>query len=93
MFAYLDDLERHGEWQSEIVSSKRETDGPTGVGTRATDVGRVAGRTQAIKYEITEHDPPRKVAFRGVNGLVRPVGTVTVEPVDEGRSKVVGQPY
>ena len=88
VFAYLDDLERHGEWQSQIVSSKRETDGPTGVGTRATDVRRVPGRTQSVTYEITEHDPPRKVAFRGVNGPVRPVGTVTVEPVGEGNSKV-----
>lgn len=80
VFAYLDDLERHGEWQSEIISSKRETDGPTGVGTRATDVRRVPGRTQSVTYEITEHDPPRKVAFRGVSGPVRPVG--------EGSSKV-----
>ena len=71
VFAYLDDLERHGEWQSQIVSSKRETDGPTGVGTRATDVRRVPGRTESVTYEITEHDPPRKVAFRGVNGPVR----------------------
>src|SRR5215471_6550578 len=88
VFAYLDDLERHGEWQSQIVSSKRETDGPTGVGTRATDVRRVPGRTQSVTYEITEHDPPRKVTFNGVNGPVRPVGTVTVEPVGEGGSKV-----
>lgn len=88
VFAYLDDLERHGEWQSQIVSSKRETDGPTGVGTRATDVRRVPGRMQSVTYEITGHDPPRKVAFRGVNGPVRPVGTVTVEPVGEGGSKV-----
>jgi uncharacterized membrane protein len=88
VFAYLDDLDRHGEWQSEIVSSKRETDGPTRVGTRATDVRRVPGRTQSVTYEITEHDPPRKVAFRGVNGPIRPVGTVTVEPVGEGSSKV-----
>ena len=88
VFAYLDDLERHAEWQSDVVSSKRETDGPTGVGTRATDVRRVPGRTQSVTYEITEHDPPRKVAFRGVNGPVRPVGTVTVEPVGEGGSKL-----
>ena len=88
VFAYLDDLERHGEWQSNIVSSKRETDGPTGVGTRATDVRRVPGRTQSITYEITEHDPPRKSAFRGVNGPVRPVGTVTVESVGDGGSRV-----
>jgi uncharacterized protein YndB with AHSA1/START domain len=88
VFAYLDDLERHGEWQSQIVSSKRETGGPTGVGTRATDVRRVPGRTQSVTYEITEHDAPRKVTFRGVNGPVRPVGTVTVEPAGEGGSKV-----
>jgi uncharacterized membrane protein len=88
VFAYLDDLERHGEWQSQIVSSKRETEGPTRVGTRATDVRRVPGRTQSVTYEITEHDPPRKVTFRGVNGPVRPSGTVTVEPVGEGGSKV-----
>lgn len=88
VFAYLDDLERHGEWQSNILSSKRETDGPTGVGTRATDVRRVPGRTQSVTYEITAHDPPRKFAFRGVNGPVRPVGSVTVEPVGGGGSRV-----
>jgi uncharacterized membrane protein len=88
VFAYLDDLERHGEWQSQIVSSHRETDGPTRVGTRATDVRKVPGREQSVTYEITEHDPPRKTSFRGTNGPVRPVGTVTVEPAGEGRSKV-----
>ena len=55
VFAYLDDLKRHGEWQGQIV----------------------------------EHDPPRKVSFRGIDGPVRPVGTVTVEPLDDGaRSRV-----
>src|SRR5579863_4160217 len=88
VFAYLDDLERHGEWQSQIVESRRETAGPTGVGTRATDVRRVPGGKQSVTYEITEHDPPRRSSFTGVNGPVRPVGTVTVEPSGEGASKV-----
>jgi uncharacterized protein YndB with AHSA1/START domain len=88
VFAYLDDVERHGEWQSSIVSSHRETEGPTRVGTRVTDVRRVPGRTQSITYEITEYDPPRRTSFRGVNGPVRPVGTLTVEPAGEGGSKV-----
>ena len=38
--------------------------------------------------EPTEHDPPRKVVFRGVSGPVRPRGTVTVEPAGEGGSRV-----
>ncbi len=88
VFAYLDDLARHSEWQSQLESVTVETDGPTRVGTRATDVRRVPGGKQAVTYEITEHDPPRRASFRGLNGPVRPVGSVTVEPAGEGRSKV-----
>ena len=88
VFAYIDQLERHGEWQSQIVSVQRDTEGPTRVGSRATDVRRVPIGKQSVTYEITEHDPPRKASFKGVNGPVRPVGTVTVEPGGEGRSKV-----
>ncbi len=88
VFAYLDDLARHGEWQSQIVSTTVETEGPTRVGTRATDVRRVPGGKQAVTYEITERDPPRRTSFRGVNGPVRPVGNVTVEPAGDSGSKV-----
>jgi uncharacterized membrane protein len=84
VFAYIDDLGRHGEWQEQIVSTKVETEGPTRVGSRATDRRRLPGGTREITYEIAEHDPPRKVSFRGVNGPVRPVGTITVEPLDGG---------
>lgn len=88
VFAYVDDLERHGEWQSTIISSKLETEGPTRVGSRATDTRKVPGGTQHVTYEITEHDPPRKASFKGTNGPVRPVGSITVEPVGEGRSRL-----
>ena len=88
VFAYIDQLERHGEWQGAIISSKLETEGPTGVGTRATDTRKVPGGTQNVTYEVTEHDPPRKTSFKGTNGPVRPLGSVTVEPVGEGRSRV-----
>jgi uncharacterized membrane protein len=90
VFAYLDQLERHGEWQEEIVSSKVETEGPTRVGSRATDTRRMPGGPRDIRYEIVEHDPPRKVSFRGLEGPVRVVGTVTVEPLENGsRSRVM----
>ncbi len=84
VFAYVDDLSRHGEWQENIVSTTVETDGPTRVGTRATNRRRVPGGERDISFEVTEHDPPGKVAFRGTNGPVRPVGTVTFEPLDGG---------
>jgi uncharacterized membrane protein len=90
VFAYVDDLSRHGEWQESIVSTRVETEGPTRVGTRATNRRRVPGGERDISFEITEHDPPREVSFRGVSGPVRPVGTVTFEPLEGGaRTRVM----
>jgi hypothetical protein len=89
VFAYVDDLSRHGEWQSEIVSVRVDTDGPTRVGTRATEVRRFGKREQTLTYEVTEHDPPRSFSFRGVDGSIRVAGKGTIEPVGDGsRSRV-----
>jgi uncharacterized protein YndB with AHSA1/START domain len=84
VFAYIDDLERHGEWQEEIVSVRVEGGGPTKVGTRAIERRKVPGREQTVTYEITEHDPPRTFAFHGTDGPIRPVGKGTIEPLDGG---------
>jgi uncharacterized protein YndB with AHSA1/START domain len=88
VFAYIDALERHAEWSDGIISSTRDTPGPTRVGSRATDLRKVPGGKQRVTYEITEYDPPRKASFKGVNGPVRPVGSVSVEPTGEGRSRL-----
>jgi len=89
VFAYLDQLERHGEWQDAIVNTTVQTEGPTRVGSRATDTRRIPGGQREFTYEITEHDPPRRTSFRGQDGPVRPVGTVTVEPAKDGSSSRV----
>jgi uncharacterized membrane protein len=89
VFAYLDQLDRHGEWQEQIVRTAVLTEGPVHVGTRVRQTRRVPGREQTFTYEITEHDPPRKASFRGIDGSLRPVGTMTIEPVGDGsRSQV-----
>jgi uncharacterized membrane protein len=89
VWAYLDQLDKHSEWQESLISSKLATDGPVGVGTRAIDTRKVPGGPRDMTYEVTEHDPPRKSSWRGLDGPVRAVGSVTVEPVDDGsRSRV-----
>jgi uncharacterized membrane protein len=89
VFAYLDELDKHSEWQRDLISSRLETEGPIGVGTRATDTRKVPGGPRDMTYEITEYDPPRKSSWRVLNGPVRAVGSVTVEPVGDGsRSRV-----
>jgi uncharacterized membrane protein len=84
VFAYVDDLAKHGEWQQQIVNIQVETEGPTRVGSRATEKRRLPGGTREISYEITEHDAPHKTSFRGLNGPIRPRGTLIVEPLDGG---------
>ena len=84
VFAYLDQLDRHKEWDDQIVETQVETEGPTRVGSRATDTRKTPIGKQKVTYEITEHDPPHRAAFRSISGPVRAVGSVKVEPLDGG---------
>jgi uncharacterized membrane protein len=87
VFAYLDQVDRHNEWQGSLVSTTVETDGPARVGTRVVERRNVPGGTRDIPYEITEHDPS-KASFRGTAGPLRPVGTYTVDPTGESSSRM-----
>jgi uncharacterized membrane protein len=84
VFAYLDDVKRHGEWQDQIVDVEPQGDEPMGIGKRVRETRRVPGGDRSMTYEITEHDPPRQSSFRVLDGPVRAVGTVSIEPLDGG---------
>jgi uncharacterized protein YndB with AHSA1/START domain len=84
VFAYLDDVERHGEWQEQIVEVQPESDEPMGVGKRVRETRRVPGGDRSMTYEVTEYDPPRRSSFRVLDGPIRAVGTISVEPVGDG---------
>ena len=88
VFAYLDQVDRHNEWQGQLVSTTVETDGPTRVGTRVVERRNVPGGARDLPYDITEHDPARKISFRGTAGPVRPVGTYAVDPTGESSSRM-----
>ena len=84
VFAYLDDVERHGEWQEDIVDVERVTEGPTRQGTRVRETRHVPGGNRSMMYEVTAHDPPRQSSFRVLDGPIRAVGTISVEPAADG---------
>ena len=84
VFAYLDDVKRHGEWQEQIVNVEPQGDQPMGVGKRVRETRRVPGGDRTMTYEITEHDPPRQSSFKVLDGPIRAVGTVSVEPAGDG---------
>jgi len=88
VFAYLDELDRHGEWQSSITAARIETPGPVRVGTRVVETRVVPGGPRDMAYEITEYDPPNTSSWRGLDGPVRASGTVRVEPLGASRCRV-----
>ncbi len=42
------------------------------------------GRRVPADYEITAHEPDRRIAFRAIAGPVRPEGAYELEPIDSG---------
>jgi uncharacterized membrane protein len=87
VFSYLDDAQRHTEWQDQVVSVE-PLEGPLHTGSRVTETRRLPGGDRKMTYEVTAHDPPRRSEFRVLDGPLRPYGTITVEQVGDGASRV-----
>ena len=89
VFSYLTDPSHLAEWQEGVVTARLESDGPLGQGSRVTQTRRIGRGERTMTSELTEYDPPRRFAFRGIDGPVRAVGRGTVEPLEDGaRSRV-----
>jgi uncharacterized protein YndB with AHSA1/START domain len=83
VFAYVTDPVTMPEWQHGCVSGQMD-DASTHVGSKCTTVRNIGGREREVVTEITEYDPPRRWADRGLSGPVRAIVEVTVEPVTDG---------
>jgi uncharacterized protein YndB with AHSA1/START domain len=88
VFAYVTDPSTMPEWQQGVVSG--QMDAPTTrVGSKCTTIRKIGGREREVTTEITEYDPPRRWADRGIDGPVRAMVAVTVEPLsDRSQSRV-----
>jgi uncharacterized protein YndB with AHSA1/START domain len=88
VFAYVTDPRTFPEWQRGVVSGHMDG-AATRVGSRCTTVRRIGGRDREVTTELTAYDPPRRWADRGIEGPIRAVVVVTVEPLaDRSRSRV-----
>jgi uncharacterized protein YndB with AHSA1/START domain len=87
-FAYVIDPSTMSEWQEGCL--RGHMDGaPIHVGSQCTTVRKIGGREREVITEITEYDPPRRWADRGLSGPIRAIVAVTVEPLaDSARSRV-----
>ena len=91
VFAYLSDLERAIEWVPDLLTMKKLTDGPIGVGTRYVETIKQGGSTGSAQLEVTEYEPNRVFAHKGEGGPVKFTGLFTVRP--DGDESVVVHDY
>ena len=89
VFAYVTDPSRFAEWQHDVVRVDLQEDRPPGVGSRFTTTRRIGPVEQTMTQQITQLDPPRSWAARGVDGPIRASADLTVAPLAGGtRSRV-----
>ena len=83
VFAYVTDPSTFSEWQQGVV--RGHMDGPpTRVGSKCTTIRTIGGTDREVHTTITEYDPPRRWADRGVDGPIRAIVEVLVEPLGDG---------
>lgn len=86
-FAYVINPSTMPEWQHGVVDGRLDTP-TTRVGSRCTTRRRIGGQVREVTTEITEYDPPRRWADRGLDGPIRAAVTVTVEPLSAQRARI-----
>jgi uncharacterized protein YndB with AHSA1/START domain len=83
VFAFFADGENDPRWRPAVRLMRRE--GPLAVGARYTQrIAGPAGREIPADIEVTELAPAQRVAFRGLAGPVRPLGSYDFRPADGG---------
>lgn len=84
VFSYVSDVSRFHEWNESLVRARLEGDAPVGVGSRLTQTRRIGRGERTMTMEVTEYNPPRSWAFRGIDGPIRAIGKGSVEPLEGG---------
>ena len=87
VWAFLASEDNDVNWRTPWVRSvRRLSDGPLAVGTRYETVYRFLGRPQTVIVEITELDPPRRLAWRQLDDPTVDVnlGSYDLVPADGG---------
>jgi len=94
VFAFVANFENHPKWESNFQKVKLLTSTPTGVGTHYQCDMKFPGQTATSKFEITEYEVNKKIAFEGEPaGPAKPDGSFLFESVPGGtKITLVPQP-
>lgn len=82
VFPYVIDPRSFPTWQPAVL--KGVLDREVSVGAICTTTRKIGGSAREIHSRITEYDPPRRWADHGIDGPIRGIVSVDVEPLDDG---------
>jgi uncharacterized protein YndB with AHSA1/START domain len=88
VFAYVTDPATFAEWQAGVLGGSIEGGAAPAVGSKCITTRRIGGAQRESTSKITTLDPPTSWAVRGVDGPIRAIVNVTVEPLNGARSWV-----
>jgi hypothetical protein len=88
VFAYATDPTLFSGWQQGVVDGHLETDHEPTVGTKCVTTRRIGGSERTSTSEISHIDPPHTWGVRGIDGPIRAVVDLTVEPLGPARSRL-----
>lgn len=80
VFAYVTDPSRFSEWQKGVVSGHMESSGTTKIGDHCVSTRRIGFAERPSTSTVTRFDPPHHWAVSGIDGPIRAMVAVTVEP-------------
>lgn len=83
MFSYVTDPATFAEWQAGVVGGSMERGKTPSVGAKCSTTRRIGGAERESTSELTKIDPPGSWAIHGIDGPIRAIVNVTVEPLDD----------
>ena len=92
VWEFVHDIANDRLWQTTLTESEQLTGGRMGVGTKVREVRHFLGLRIELTWEVTEFEPKRRSAIKGISGPVPLSGDYLLEPVEEGtRFSVSGE--
>lgn len=88
VFAYAIDPTRFHEWQQGVIDGHMDQPGPPSVGTHCLTTRRIGRANRQSTSEVMHIEPPKTWGVRGIDGPIRAVVDVTIEPLAANRSRL-----
>src|SRR3954462_11289322 len=91
VFAYATDPTWFHEWQKGVVEGHLDQTDPAGspaVGALCSTTRRIGGADRPATSRLVQIDPPRTWGGRGLDGPIRALVALTVEPLTRTRSRL-----